>query len=321
MSGGVPAGELLPCPFCGGVARLDIGKQVFEDAEVSCVKCGCQGPNYDDGFGREDNARLATYAWNTRATPTPPIEGRDADVERDAARWRALMSSDRIRMMGCAGFDFADDGTVNLRAGVGHHMGVEVWDKHPARGDDCDTRGRKVLLAYVDARHRLAALASAPEQHSANGEVQKGEVTIAEREARRHGADSFDGKEFASAPAGDGVEDRDALAERLCAARFPTTVARHPDYYRVQLTEESRERWRVVADAALARPRAAVGEREASRIMRNALQDIAGAEPIPNDAVAFVWCRTVAADAILALQSPPAKVEVPDPATTWWSQS
>ncbi|KQM88678.1 hypothetical protein ASE67_02745 [Sphingomonas sp. Leaf23] len=83
MSGGAPAGELLKtCPFCGGAARLDIGKQVFEDAEVSCVKCGCQGPNCDDGFGREDNSRLATCAWNTRATPTPPIEGRDADVER-----------------------------------------------------------------------------------------------------------------------------------------------------------------------------------------------------------------------------------------------
>lgn len=91
--------------------------------------------------------------------PTPPIEGRDADVERDAARWRALMSSDRIRMMGRAGFDTAADGTITLRDWDGwHHMGIEVWDRHPAKGDDSDSHGRKVLLAYVDARAALQAL-------------------------------------------------------------------------------------------------------------------------------------------------------------------
>lgn len=122
----------------------------------------------------------------------------------------------------------------------------------------------------------------------------------------------------ASAPAGDGVEDRDALAERLCAARFPTTVARHPDYYRVQLTEESRERWRVVADAALARPRAAVGEREAWELpdLRDLHRDIERVRDhdLGNDRMRDLLRGAMdmlkAADVeYAALQSPPAKVE------------
>lgn len=88
------------------------------------------------------------------AAPSQP-DARDAEIARDAARWRALWSSDRIRMMGCAGFDFADDGSVTPRAEGGQHLGVEVWNKHPAQGDGEDSRGRKVLLAYVDARAAL----------------------------------------------------------------------------------------------------------------------------------------------------------------------
>lgn len=68
--------DLKPCPFCGGEARLDIGKMVFTDAEVSCEGCGTCGPNCDDGAGQEASTRLAIAAWNTRAE-TPPA---DADV-------------------------------------------------------------------------------------------------------------------------------------------------------------------------------------------------------------------------------------------------
>ncbi|MGJ3630196.1 Lar family restriction alleviation protein [Sphingomonas sp. MMS24-JH45] len=69
--------KLEPCPFCGGEARCDIGKNAFEDVEVSCLSGGTQGPNYDDGFGRVDNQRLAITAWNTR-----PSDGeREALIE------------------------------------------------------------------------------------------------------------------------------------------------------------------------------------------------------------------------------------------------
>lgn len=46
---------------------------------------------------------------------------------RDADRWRALLASQRIRVMGSAGFGYGD------RAPDPHgyrHMGVEFWTKH-----------------------------------------------------------------------------------------------------------------------------------------------------------------------------------------------
>jgi Lar family restriction alleviation protein len=57
------------CPFCGGEARCEIGKSAFEDAEIVCQSCAVTGPNYDDGFGHDDNRRLAISAWNTRTLP------------------------------------------------------------------------------------------------------------------------------------------------------------------------------------------------------------------------------------------------------------
>lgn len=70
MSGGVPAGELLPCPFCDGPAVNVAGEYI-----------SCGAPAFLTCAGR--SVRADAEDWNTRATPTPPIEGRDADVERD----------------------------------------------------------------------------------------------------------------------------------------------------------------------------------------------------------------------------------------------
>lgn len=65
MSGGVPAGE---------VARLQAAWPVM------MRKFGHVFGNLDDGYYPEvEDMRKAVAAF---ATPTPPIEGRDADVER-----------------------------------------------------------------------------------------------------------------------------------------------------------------------------------------------------------------------------------------------
>lgn len=57
-------GELLPCPFCGGEARVvGVGKWRY----AVCKKCTIEGPVKMD----IDEARLA---WNTRAPILTPEE-------------------------------------------------------------------------------------------------------------------------------------------------------------------------------------------------------------------------------------------------------
>ena len=68
--------ELLPCPFCGGEAKLHFGLAGFDDAQIDCQSCASSGPNFDEspyqGEGaRNYNAAEAIIAWNTRAaSPT-----------------------------------------------------------------------------------------------------------------------------------------------------------------------------------------------------------------------------------------------------------
>ena len=50
--------RLLPCPFCGGEARISSNPSTY----ATCTKCGCDGPWNDDG-----NEAEAIAAWNTRA--------------------------------------------------------------------------------------------------------------------------------------------------------------------------------------------------------------------------------------------------------------
>lgn len=76
------------------------------------------------------------------------------DLQRDAERWRALMSSQRIRVMGSAGFQRVDGKFI--APSVDHaylHMGVEFWSvhesKHPSEEFPQD-RCRDQLTAYVD---------------------------------------------------------------------------------------------------------------------------------------------------------------------------
>lgn len=69
----------------------------------------------------------------------------------DALRWRALMSSDRIRVMGGAGFDWKVPGTPEP-TGDYMHLGVELWSRHTAKDDPQypQTRCRNLLTRYVD---------------------------------------------------------------------------------------------------------------------------------------------------------------------------
>lgn len=62
--------ELLPCPFCGGRAVIEIGQNNFEDAHISCSQCEMRGPSFDNdeaiGCFSKDPAGDAIAHWNTR---------------------------------------------------------------------------------------------------------------------------------------------------------------------------------------------------------------------------------------------------------------
>lgn len=61
--------ELMNCPFCNGPAVNVAGEYI-----------SCGAPAFLTCAGR--SVRADVEDWNTRATPTPPTEGRDADVEQ-----------------------------------------------------------------------------------------------------------------------------------------------------------------------------------------------------------------------------------------------
>lgn len=127
-------------------ATADVGREAINHDAVDLLQCI---------FPDAPSEVIALGVRAVLEAIAAPLGGHamaEGENARDAARWRALIGSDRIRMMGCAGFDTAQDGTVTLRDWDGwHHFGMEVWDKHPAKGDDSDSHGRKVLMAYVDA--------------------------------------------------------------------------------------------------------------------------------------------------------------------------
>lgn len=82
---------LLPCPFCGGEARLTISGNSYSGHK--CV-VRCQGCRYQrtDAALRNSESWLrgtAIAAWNRR-TPSSDGDGRDAERYR---RWRLLAAS------------------------------------------------------------------------------------------------------------------------------------------------------------------------------------------------------------------------------------
>ena len=134
MSGGVPAGELLPCPFCG-TAPVVGGKD--GTWSIYCRTVGCWSEDSPWVFDRVNNA---VAAWNTRATPTPPIEGRGADVERVVEKM--------ARAMYCA------DNDMSLEGNEAH---LAYWFDNPDENDKGGVEEYRVM-----ARAALQALGERP---------------------------------------------------------------------------------------------------------------------------------------------------------------
>jgi hypothetical protein len=94
--------------------------------------------------------------------------------------------------------------------------------------------------------------------------------------------------------------------ERAARAMLALRVARTDETWQRYRQPESWRLFEEDARAALAaspKPTIVEASGMVERRYRNALQDIAEAEAIPNDAVAFVWCRNVARE-VLSASSP-----------------
>lgn len=69
-------------------------------------------------------------------------------LRADAARWSALMSSERVTAMGWSGFDTRTDEPKAHDPYL--HVTLNFWNKHPPETGWQGKHGRKMLLAYVD---------------------------------------------------------------------------------------------------------------------------------------------------------------------------
>lgn len=93
-----------------------------------------------------------------RLPPSNKPEDVAADIERDAARWRALMSSERIRLIGRFGFMSNPETKVTMVDTEAAkesclHMGIEIWDRYAGYDVSLETRGTAgwdTLTAYAD---------------------------------------------------------------------------------------------------------------------------------------------------------------------------
>jgi len=120
----------LPAPECqhqwrhGGANKLQNQKQ--------CIKCG---------------------RVELDAQPEPVVPD---DVQRDAKRWRALLGSARIRILGSAGFDATAHPGENPDY---RHFGMEIWTHYPNWLHEKNEYGIDTLTQYADAM-----LAAAPQE-------------------------------------------------------------------------------------------------------------------------------------------------------------
>lgn len=94
------------------------------------------------------------HGWKTEsAQPAPVVPD---DVQRDAKRWRALLGSARIRILGSAGFDATAHPGENPDY---RHFGMEIWTHYPNWLHEKNEYGIDTLTQYADAM-----LAAAPQE-------------------------------------------------------------------------------------------------------------------------------------------------------------
>lgn len=74
----------------------------------------------------------------------------DTDTKLAADRWNALMSSERMRVLGHAGFRPQEDAERNKAHLAGHrHIGIDFWSHHDA-DDGAKQTAVEMITAYAD---------------------------------------------------------------------------------------------------------------------------------------------------------------------------
>lgn len=131
--------ELKPCPFCGGKAHLLTSNGSFLIECSVCLTDFLDGPV---GIGWYRSEKDAAAGWNDRPSERALIAQLEA-VQLDATRWRAMLSSPAIRILGYAGLQ--DDKPID-----GHycHFGMEIWSHYEPYYDN--KKAGELITRYAD---------------------------------------------------------------------------------------------------------------------------------------------------------------------------
>lgn len=97
MSDNLP--PLLPCPFCGGAARIAFEEYDFNGAQIECKECHASGGHHSD----DKHGDAAADSWNRRAaieanTPAVPDGWKLVPVEPTDAMLEAARTCHKGRM-------------------------------------------------------------------------------------------------------------------------------------------------------------------------------------------------------------------------------
>ena len=92
-------------------------------------------------------SRVVLLSSLQRLLTSPPAPAVPDDVQRDADRWRAMLGSARIRILGAAGF-----GATGLPGGDPdyRHFGMEIWTHYPGWLTEKNEYGIDILTKYAD---------------------------------------------------------------------------------------------------------------------------------------------------------------------------
>ncbi len=157
----------------GGPNTVEEAQNQLTDRVLACVPVVDSEPvyQYQSGAYNDDNGETDWY-WDDcdkgfyeqyahdrrrilyRHAQLAPVV--PDDVQRDAKRWRALLGSARIRILGSAGFDATAHPGENPDY---RHFGMEIWTHYPNWLHEKNEYGIDTLTQYADAM-----LAAAPQE-------------------------------------------------------------------------------------------------------------------------------------------------------------